>query len=110
MRISDWSSDVCSSDLTCASIDWIALPSLLVRMATTLSAQAVRLQRQSDRVGGCQCRMREAPAAEKRTARTGSGRCQIGRAWCRERCVSTCRSRWAPYKYKHNYNTIVFYT
>src|SRR3546814_771678 len=44
-------------------------------METTLSAQAVRLQRQSDRVGGCQCRMREAPAAEKRTARTGSGRC-----------------------------------
>src|SRR3546814_2520610 len=62
---------------TCAlPIYWIALPSLLVRMETTLSAQAVRLQRQSDRVGGCQCRMREAPAAEKRTARTGSGRCR----------------------------------
>src|SRR3546814_1216978 len=22
---------------------------------------------------------------------------QIGRASCRERCVSTCRSRWSPY-------------
>src|SRR3546814_15836034 len=25
---------------------------------------------------------------------------QIGRASCRERVVSTCRSRWSPYPYK----------
>src|SRR3546814_10195681 len=24
-------------------------------------------------------------------------RCEIGRASCREQCVSTCRSRWSPY-------------
>src|SRR3546814_16164754 len=30
---------------------------------------------------------------------------QIGRASCREKCVSTCRSRWSPYHYKTTYNT-----
>src|SRR3546814_8420909 len=27
---------------------------------------------------------------------------KIGRASCRERCVSTCRSRWSPDSYKKN--------
>src|SRR3546814_14045513 len=30
---------------------------------------------------------------------------EIGRASCREECVSTCRSRWSPYHYKKNKNS-----
>src|SRR3546814_17640337 len=37
----------------------------------------------------------EGPSKEEREK--GFYDIQIGRASCRERCVSTCRSRWSPY-------------
>src|SRR3546814_10338020 len=60
MRISDWSSDVCSSDLM------------------------AEIFRPFD-YGRFEFRVDFATGEE------------IGRASCRERCVSTCRSRWSPY-------------
>src|SRR3546814_13214860 len=98
MRISDWSSDVCSSDLPCAACN-------------------------AKRRNGGQCAQRRADPAEVRAARGESGR-QLDLDWqqCRwgqrshhlrregrvrseerrvgKECVSTCRSRWSPYHSK----------
>src|SRR3546814_3256595 len=80
MRISDWSSDVCSSDLTAGStlgyeigkafagemggrIGWGVLGSFSRNMADNLSPRSRRSE--ESRVG--------------------------------KECVSTCRSRWSPY-------------
>src|SRR3546814_7820504 len=69
MRISDWSSDVCSSDLS------------------------------DDRFGGrAQCIRRSLPICARSCAGTGPPGCnrseerRVGKE-----CVSTCRSRWSPY-------------
>src|SRR3546814_5265116 len=80
MRISDWSSDVCSSDLTdpyqpierdwkitrqCLEILWEC------RHPVYITTKSHRIMRDID--------------------------LQIGRASCRERVCQTCRSRWSPY-------------
>src|SRR3546814_1938987 len=79
MRISDWSSDVCSSDLirtspySSHSISEIAVqlqlvgPAPLIAAGHSISEIAVQLQRRSE---------------ERRVGKE---------------CVSTCRSRWSPY-------------
>src|SRR3546814_13758537 len=46
----------------------------------------------------------EVDPAELFTPNLPAGQLQIGRASCRERVVSTCRSRWSPYHYKKNTN------
>src|SRR3546814_1786859 len=78
MRISDWSSDVCSSDLTHSC----SLP------------------------GSARIRLKFAPASPVGSAgsawtstrtRTRSEERRVGKE-----CVSTCRSRWTPYHYKQN--------
>src|SRR3546814_1321326 len=77
MRISDWSSDVCSSDLVlaaCADRQRLVQPDLglgrdtgaaLGRGALDIRAQCRQLRSEERRVG--------------------------------KECVSTCRSRWSPY-------------
>src|SRR3546814_15909744 len=77
MRISDWSSDVCSSDLVRAHL---RIPCVL-RETTT--------NRASSR-----------PA---RPPGTGPGQRSEERPVGKE-CVRTCRSRWSPYHYKKNKN------
>src|SRR3546814_10268440 len=76
MRISDWSSDVCSSDL---------LAALTGARNIWKPAEAMPIAQ---------------PASEgleiNRAYHLKKG-LKIGRASCRERCVSTCRSRWSPY-------------
>src|SRR3546814_1240193 len=79
MRISDWSSDVCSSDLGIISI----------RM-NQIEAVAHRSQIRHRRTG------------EQATGQAsgGNGKVEIGRSEERrvgKECVSTCRSRWSPY-------------
>src|SRR3546814_6609160 len=73
MRISDWSSDVCSSDLLtprlCAAALLVPLP--LRRVRAALPARPV--------VAGGN------PFARSEERRVG------------KECVSTCRSRWSPY-------------
>src|SRR3546814_4919901 len=87
MRISDWSSDVCSSDLA--------------------AERNRRAGRYDDRwrYPGDTARTGEAPVISERvatrpidvgTAVTQSCR-EIGRASCRERVCQSCRSRWSPY-------------
>src|SRR3546814_10210931 len=67
MRISDWSSDVCSSDL--GNTDTYMTP----------PAAAVR------------CAVRVRPARFTRSWKRSEER-RVGKE-----CVSTCRSRWSPY-------------
>src|SRR3546814_13729550 len=78
MRISDWSSDVCSSDL----------PDLH--------------RRAWDFGGGRGGRAAGHRAAERAPAGRGAapdgGRSEERRVG--KECVSTCRSRWSPYHYK----------
>src|SRR3546814_1442965 len=68
MRISDWSSDVCSSDLDAAGLD-----------------DAAGLH-DRDAVGDLLDR-RQVVADEQRSEERRVGK----------ECVSTCRSRWSPY-------------
>src|SRR3546814_11004377 len=80
MRISDWSSDVCSSDLE----------PVLRRIA---AAAVVPGEVAQHALGlGCERRV-GVDAAEGRPDRSEERR--VGKEW-----VSTCRSRWPPYHYK----------
>src|SRR3546814_9591031 len=74
MRISDWSSDVCSSDLDPAGID-LGYDRELRRAAAQDGAGP-------DRVSGAPAHPRPCRSEERRVGKE---------------CVSTCRSRWSPY-------------
>src|SRR3546814_10724914 len=82
MRISDWSSDVCSSDLKCicGCLQWneaVGSSGLgggaVTRWSRTIALGLVRVTG----AGG--------PEASSEERRVG------------KECVSTCRSRWSPY-------------
>src|SRR3546814_15207389 len=81
MRISDWSSDVCSSDLD----DEIAVA--IVKRVN--GADANSLPGPEITVGG--------PVTWTYTV-TNTGRSEERRVG--QECVSTCRSRWSPYTSK----------
>src|SRR3546814_4194019 len=92
VRISDWSSDVCSSDL--ASV----LP--LIRQGPLIDAKAC-----AQSVSTCArslCIRSEASAAAAPKPAQSAGDNVPERRRSEERrvgkeCVSTCRSRWSPY-------------
>src|SRR3546814_20675978 len=80
MRISDWSSDVCSSDLAVGDVDIAAEHRVAVKIeaAETVEEQAgsdLHIRSEERRVG--------------------------------KECVSTCRSRWSPYHSKNKDNTYI---
>src|SRR3546814_3861853 len=96
MRISDWSSDVCSSDLSvnpvfCGFCD----PPYCDQRAFLFSAPLARLAGQSARPG---FRTDDAHPGAKPAAHPGRPRSEERRVG--KECVSTCRSRWSPYHYK----------
>src|SRR3546814_8992815 len=78
MRISDWSSDVCSSDL-----------------GQRIQLNAVRMLRRPfscDGEGGKIGHKKFLGDAKQTVCRDRSEERRVGKA-----CVSTCRSRWSPY-------------
>src|SRR3546814_4854228 len=102
MRISDWSSDVCSSVLKLAlflvpasrpGVTATALPNIarapLYRVDFDLPL--AELARVGDGDGAAIFDETIARAAVLVAAQ------EIGRASCRERVCQTCRSRWSPY-------------
>src|SRR3546814_18517210 len=99
MRISDWSSDVCSSDLKGRSIkDTInqispTIASAFETLKLTLGGNGdlqTRAQDLQTTIGGLQDTINQS-----RTAVYRSEEHRIGKA-----CVGTCRSRWSPYHSK----------
>src|SRR3546814_15771082 len=85
MRISDWSSDVCSSDLVTpiSGPAWVGSSrsaSRAMLLVGTLTTTAI--------VCPCALQWRSARSEERRVG---------------QECVSTCRSRWSPYHYKKKY-------
>src|SRR3546814_3906134 len=81
MRISDWSSDVCSSDL-------------LVRLSAEELTQALNEVRPFRRLHGIDLKSYEFGSVFVDPPRAGmrSEERRVGKE-----CVSTCRSRWSPY-------------
>src|SRR3546814_20827253 len=97
MRISDWSSDVCSSDLCCFNTP------------ITCAVQPHSCPISDDHVP-----FRTGPFVERlaRRAQKQEPRDQLRRGAERseerrvgKECVSTCRSRWSPYHYKKTTRT-----
>src|SRR3546814_17458006 len=96
MRISDWSSDVCSSDLTTGLSGlagaWVGVgeaPSVVEGLGELVAT------------GGSESAVSKAPAANMprgamiaTAARTATPRSEARRVG--KECVSTCRSRWSP--------------
>src|SRR3546814_19731590 len=103
MRISDWSSDVCSSDL-------LRLDAERRKPCRVADAGALQDRRRADRTrrehgfDAAFCEQTLAIANEFNTAHARAVHAQaIARSEERrvgEECGSTCRSRWAPYHSK----------
>src|SRR3546814_12036750 len=100
MRISDWSSDVCSSDLVCSLSQILEKGPIPQRFF--LSAKAcLGILRRAEKRG------KELPEQLARALKAvaGSAPTSNSEADCSQRseerrvgkeCVSTCRSRWSP--------------
>src|SRR3546814_18354611 len=95
MRISDWSSDVCSADLAVARRDKGAggAGPAHRRQGAGGRARADRRAQQMGRGG----RSLRADHRRSRGARGSSDERRVGKE-----CVSTFRYRWYPYHYKNN--------
>src|SRR3546814_11015601 len=99
MRISDWSSDVCSSDLVARQDDLGSAgeggavdgrDDRLGALALHDAREATLLGGQGGAVAGVDLLQVGAGAEHGRLARSEERR--VG-----HECVSTCRSRWSPY-------------
>src|SRR3546814_13858655 len=99
MRISDWSSDVCSSDLQSSSRLWAA-------PASTLPSRGDRPRRNHvPHRGHCLRRTGKIPRSPPvpQSGRHREGTETLARSEERrvgKECVSTGRSRWSPVHYK----------
>src|SRR3546814_1523746 len=82
MRISDWSSDVCSSDLDITV-------SLAIKPTSGIRVERKSINRAGEPVQ-VQTLGRHDPCVGIRATRSEERR--VGKE-----CVSTCRSRWSPY-------------
>src|SRR3546814_19742296 len=100
MRISDWSSDVCSSDLRADRADAGQGPACR-HGAARLFGRAAR------QPGAALSRHRGESAAHGQCARTSERRSEERRVG--KECVSTCRYRWSPHHYRKN-NTQLYTT
>src|SRR3546814_19011657 len=111
MRISDWSSDVCSSDLSkheAASATAASSPtrniccrsgrSASISATRAISAGATINKRARLKRNGC---ARNGPLYASLIA-TSIAPSRSDERRVGKECVSTCRSRWQPYHYKKN--------
>src|SRR3546814_1367839 len=97
MRISDWSSDVCSSDLTpVAAARW-------ARLHSPSAGPPPEARQRGEHQGLLPFRSRRKIDAPVLSAKRGTRRPDGRRPRRSEErrvgkeCVSTCRSRWSPY-------------
>src|SRR3546814_6241602 len=98
MRISDWSSDVCSSDLGAKPrrqhLQHAVARVMAERVVDLLEAVEVEHeQRQSARLApGGQDALLQPIVEQRAVGQVRSEERRVGKE-----CVSTCRSRWSPY-------------
>src|SRR3546814_14734149 len=95
LRISDWSSDVCSSDLSLCDTSRQRLSSKVMRWRSN-SQWAV-----ADKATPFWTMSGPPPATDQMCAACRSEERRVGKE-----CVSTCRSRWSPYHYKKKVDQI----
>src|SRR3546814_9098639 len=88
MRISDWSSDVCSSDLVAAD------PAKPVQAQDAKPEEAPALPRPAKHEAATPFADTTPAAAPKTGKAVDTGRSEERRVG--KECVSTCRSRWSP--------------
>src|SRR3546814_13236119 len=94
MRISDWSSDVCSSDLA-----WVALKHEITYRRPAFLEDDVIARTVLESFQGARAFYHTVIArGEEVLAEVKSSRSEERRVG--KECVSTCRSRWSPYHYK----------
>src|SRR3546814_12913799 len=117
MRISDWSSDVCSSDLFGQDdFEEFARHGSFGRDNVHGKRRGITglgyRQKRTERITGTLCQhkltrgLRLCPIDRKRFTRWLKSRSEERRVG--KECVSTCRSRWSPHHYK--IYTINYYT
>src|SRR3546814_1008804 len=82
MRISDWSSDVCSSDLMHVGRARITLDELELRPQQIVEKGRKALRRVGAVAADDELALEDVRSEERRVGKE---------------CVSTCRSRWSPY-------------
>src|SRR3546814_17321045 len=103
MRISDWSSDVCSSDL--GSIEGITSQVGRVEADWDRTVLDRYLQDAWATVISCLTKLRAQVlrnCASEETRREGGRGMRSEERRVGKECVSTCRYRWPPYHYKKN--------
>src|SRR3546814_17603384 len=98
MRISDWSSDVCSSDLFCMLVRRNGCFDFDTHLARQDGLGAVGrvndIGREIEKRFLC-CQLSMMVDAGRRPGKRSSEARRVGKE-----CVSTCRSRWSPVHYK----------
>src|SRR3546814_21126308 len=114
MRISDWSSDVCSSDLFCPLLGRSPFCQPFLCFGTTSGAStcstpdwALCWQRPSSALFALPRSRNVQPRAPVccHVSALRSEERRVGKE-----CVSTCRSRWVPYHYKKKINQSILQT
>src|SRR3546814_16773383 len=101
MRISDWSSDVCSSDLLPKLIEAITAQCAHAAERQSRERTAVLfLSRRNESLRTIQAQLDRKLPVKAYTVRSEERR--LGKE-----CVSTCRSRWSPFHYKKNKTTYI---
>src|SRR3546814_14242260 len=97
MRISDWSSDVCSSDLIAEKI---AVAQDMGKLSLALRPLVETAGELEAAIASGEIDVPAGSAAEKKMLAQAAARPTASRSEERrvgKECVSTCRSRWSPY-------------
>src|SRR3546814_4540615 len=96
MRISDWSSDVCSSDLFGSSRKQLQRAHVLRQPLDGVTAlEAVGAHHLGGALDGALCGGGGGELGQRRIRQRRRRRSEERRVG--KECVSTCRSRWSPY-------------
>src|SRR3546814_20367565 len=101
MRISDWSSDVCSSDLMQASRKPLVVTHHGKDAHVLISLADYRRLDGGGEAPGDRLAASQAAIVESLRDAVRSAERRVGKA-----CVSTCRSRWWPYHSQKTYNQL----
>src|SRR3546814_12069482 len=95
MRISDWSSDVCSSDLNYALVNIVdelrRIPGVGSVDSFGMKEYAIRIWLQPDRLASAGLTPMDVASAVREQIASRSEERRVGKE-----CVSQCRSRWSP--------------